>query len=98
MAPLFQTNAGAPNYQMVTFDFLADKPADHLSRSDPWPMKTLVAEDERNVLEWAACVNKDKLVLCYMKDVKNVLDVHHLESGRATNAVSFRSQQKVYCN
>jgi len=78
----FQTNAGAPNYQMVTFDFLADKPADHMTRSDPWPMKTLVAEDERNVLEWAACVNKDKLVLCYMKDVKNVLDVHHLESGK----------------
>ena len=44
-------------------------------------MKTLVPEHERNVLEWTTCINRDKLVLCYMKDVKNVLDVHDLESG-----------------
>ena len=32
--------------------------------------QTLVAESDRDVLEWACCVNKDKLVLCYLHDVK----------------------------
>jgi len=77
----FWTNAGAPNYRVVSFDLLADRPADAETRTDPWPMTTLVSEHERNVLEWATVVNEDKLVLCYMKDVKNVMDVHNLSTG-----------------
>ena len=30
----------------------------------------LVAEQEKNVLEWTACVNGNRLVLCYLQDVK----------------------------
>lgn len=78
---VLQTNANAPNYHLVTFDLEADRPQDYLERTEPWPMKTLVPEHEKNVLEWAACVHHDKLVLCYMKDVKNVLDVHSLHDG-----------------
>ena len=31
---------------------------------------TLVADDDHDVLEWAACVCSDKLVLSYLHDVK----------------------------
>ena len=31
---------------------------------------TLVPEHDRDVLEWAACVNQTRLILCYLRDVK----------------------------
>ena len=65
----------------MSFDLLADRPVDAETRTDPWPMTTLVSEHEGNVLEWATVVNEDKLVLCYMKDVKNVMDAHNLSTG-----------------
>jgi len=79
---VFHTNAGAPNYRLVTFDLESDRPDDYRDRTSPWPMQPLVAEHESNVLEWVNCVHKDKLVLCYMKDVKHVLDVHDLNDGK----------------
>ena len=31
---------------------------------------TLVPEHEQDVMEWAACVHQNRLVLCYLQDVK----------------------------
>ncbi|XP_071110452.1 LOW QUALITY PROTEIN: prolyl endopeptidase-like [Haliotis cracherodii] len=68
----FKTNLNASRYKLINIDF-ADP--------DQSNWQTLVDEDEKSVLEWAACVNKDKLILCYLKDVKNELYVHGLSSG-----------------
>ena len=34
-----------------------------------------------DVLEWVCCVDNDKLLLCYMHDVKNQLHIHSLSNG-----------------
>ena len=78
---VFRTNCGAPNYQLVTFDLSKPISIDHETQIEPWPMTTLIEEHSKNVLEWAKCVNKDKLIICYMEDVKNVMNVHDLDSG-----------------
>uniref|UniRef100_U3J5N5 Prolyl endopeptidase n=1 Tax=Anas platyrhynchos platyrhynchos TaxID=8840 RepID=U3J5N5_ANAPP len=68
----FKTNRHSPNYRLINIDF-----------SDPeeskW--KVLIPEHERDVLEWVACVRSNFLVLCYLHDVKNVLQLHDLATG-----------------
>ena len=75
---VFRTNREAPNYRLVVIDFESAKPE---NEDNPWPMTTLVPESSDQVLEWAAAVNEDQLILCYLKDVKNVMFIHDLASG-----------------
>jgi prolyl oligopeptidase len=69
----FRTNKGAPNYHIIAIDF--DNPEEA-----NW--KTLVKEHPKNVLDWAACVHQNKMVLHYMIDVKSSLQVYSLDSGK----------------
>lgn len=69
----FKTNLNAPKYKLINIDF--SKP-----EKENW--KDLVSESETDVLEWAACVNQTKLVLCYLHDVKNILQLNELASGQ----------------
>ena len=57
----FITNLHAPRYKLIRI---------HLSRPAQSEWTTLVAEHARDVLEWATVVDTDKLVLCYLSDVK----------------------------
>ncbi|XP_075453654.1 prolyl endopeptidase [Ascaphus truei] len=68
----FKTNRHAPNYKLINIDI-------HNPDESKW--KELVPEHDKDVLEWLSCVNSNLLVLCYLHDVKNVLQLHDLATG-----------------
>ncbi|CAI5975622.1 unnamed protein product [Closterium sp. NIES-65] len=47
----------------------------------------VIGEAEGDVLEWIRCVNQDMLLLCYMRDVKNVLEAMAVAVGEAEGDV-----------
>jgi len=72
----FRSNKDAPRYKIVRYDL--SKPEEGFVDIVPQ------AED---VLRSSLVVNKDKLVLKYMHDVKSVLLVHDLKSGKFLNEI-----------
>ncbi|EDW12323.2 prolyl endopeptidase [Drosophila mojavensis] len=68
----FRTNKNAPNYRVIIIDF--ENPAE-----ENW--ETLIPEHEKDVLDWVKCVNEDKILLCYIRDVKTILQANSLRTG-----------------
>ncbi|XP_016546458.2 prolyl endopeptidase isoform X1 [Capsicum annuum] len=66
----FRTNKDAPKYKLVRVD---------LTKPDSW--SDIIQEDEKDVLESAVAVNENQLVICYLSDVKNVLQLRDLKAG-----------------
>jgi len=72
---IFHTNKDAPNYRLVKINFEDYAP-------EKWT--TLIPEHPSDVLSWATCVAKDKLVVCYIHDVKVTNCFHDLVNQRHT--------------
>ncbi|KAJ1357872.1 hypothetical protein KIN20_016129 [Parelaphostrongylus tenuis] len=66
---LVHTNHNAPMFKLI-----------RISLNDG-SIKEIVPENPRHMLDWAAPVAGDRLILCYIEDVKNTLYVHDLKSG-----------------
>ncbi|XP_060199896.1 uncharacterized protein LOC132628170 isoform X1 [Lycium barbarum] len=66
----FQTNKDAPKYKLVRVD---------VENPDFW--FDIIREDEKDVLQSAVAVNENQLVVSYLRDVKNVVQLRDLETG-----------------
>lgn len=58
---IFRTNKDASNYRLIKINF------ENPSESN-W--ETLVAEHSLDVLDWAECIDNNKLMICYIHHVK----------------------------
>ncbi|KAK8944369.1 hypothetical protein KSP39_PZI007750 [Platanthera zijinensis] len=66
----FLTNKEAPRYKLVRVD---------LSKPEIWT--DVLVEDQRDVLESVYAVNGDQLLVCYLSDVKHILQIRDLQTG-----------------
>lgn len=66
----FLTNKDAPRKKLVRVDL-----------KEPTSWTEVIREDKKDVLMSVVAVNRNKLILNYLSDVKNVLQLRDLESG-----------------
>jgi len=66
----FLTNKDAPKYKVIRVDL-----------NNPGSWSDVIPESNTDVLTSVKCVNEKQLLLCYLNDVKHVLQIHDLETG-----------------
>lgn len=66
----FRTNKKAPRYKLVRVD---------LDNAEVW--YDVIPETDKDVLESVHCVNGRQLIVCYLSDVKYVIQLRELETG-----------------
>ncbi|KAG6487902.1 hypothetical protein ZIOFF_056640 [Zingiber officinale] len=72
----FLTNKGAPRYKLVRVD---------IKKPELWT--DIIPEHEKDVLESAVAVNGNQIVVCYLSDVKHVLQIRDLVTGELLHAL-----------
>ncbi|XP_041867484.1 prolyl endopeptidase-like isoform X2 [Melanotaenia boesemani] len=68
----FQSNLDAPRYQLINVD---------IQKPDRHNWTTLIPEHPKDVLGFVSCVNKHHLLVNYVHDVKDILQVYELKTG-----------------
>ncbi|XP_018008695.1 prolyl endopeptidase isoform X2 [Hyalella azteca] len=69
---VFRTNKDALNYHLVKIDLLD-------AAKDKWTV--LLPENKKDVLDWVQPIDNDKMLCCYIQDVKSVLQLRWLATG-----------------
>jgi prolyl oligopeptidase len=67
----FFTNRDAPRYKIARVNI-----------ESPLEWCDVIPESDANVVHSVDCVNVDQLLVCYISDVKHVLQIHELGSGK----------------
>ncbi|XP_056684665.1 uncharacterized protein [Spinacia oleracea] len=75
---IFRTNKEAPRYKLVRVDLKA-----------PGVWTDVIPQSEKDVLESAWAVNGNHLLVCYLTDVKHVLEVRDLQTGSLLHNLPF---------
>ncbi|XP_057871570.1 uncharacterized protein LOC131077977 [Cryptomeria japonica] len=73
----FRTNKNASRYKLACVDI-----------REPESWKDMIEESKIDVLVSAHAINNDKLLICYLRDVKYVLQVRHSETGQLLHNLS----------
>ncbi|XP_020592848.1 prolyl endopeptidase-like [Phalaenopsis equestris] len=66
----FLTNKEAPKYKLIRLN---------LTKPDVWT--DILQEDQKDVLQYAYAVNGDQLLVCYLSNVKHILQIRDLKTG-----------------
>eukprot|EP00455_Lapot_gusevi_P030934 TRINITY_DN3335_c0_g4_i1.p1 TRINITY_DN3335_c0_g4~~TRINITY_DN3335_c0_g4_i1.p1 ORF type:complete len:745 (+),score=189.14 TRINITY_DN3335_c0_g4_i1:73-2307(+) len=66
----FRTNLNSARKRIIAIDF---------ENPDPSNWREILPEHKQDVLKYAVCVNQDYLLVCYMRDVKDVLMLYRLD-------------------
>ncbi|KAL9244069.1 hypothetical protein vseg_017881 [Gypsophila vaccaria] len=66
----FRTNKDAPKFKLVRVDF-----------NTPSIWTDVIPQSKKDVLDSAVAVSRSQLLVCYLRDVKHVLELRDLETG-----------------
>uniref|UniRef100_H2SNL2 Prolyl endopeptidase n=2 Tax=Takifugu rubripes TaxID=31033 RepID=H2SNL2_TAKRU len=69
----FHSNLDAPRYRLINID---------IQRPERQHWTTIIPQHEKDVMSFASCVNQCHLLVNYLHDVKDILQVYELSTGQ----------------